>query len=88
MESNKSPANANGAKVYVTVEAVFSPDGTLTPTAVVWEDRTRYEIDRVLDVRRAVSLKAGGSGLRYTVRIGRTETYLFLEEDRWFAVRK
>lgn len=88
MESNKSPENASPAKVYVAVEARFSPDGQLTPTAVIWEDQTRYEIDRVLDVRRAASLKAGGSGVRYTVRIGRTVTCLFLEEDRWFAVRK
>ena len=88
MESNRSPANANPAKVYVAVEARFEPDGRMTPTAVIWEDQTRYEIDRVLDVRRAASLKAGGSGIRYTVRIGRTETFLFLEEDRWFAVRK
>ncbi len=88
MESNKNPENTNPAKVYVAVEARFSPDGQLTPTAVIWEDQTRYEIDRVLDVRRAASLKAGGSGVRYTVRIGHTVTCLFLEEDRWFAVRK
>ncbi len=88
MESNKSPENMNPAKVYVAVDARFEPDGRLTPTAVIWEDQRRYEIDRVLDVRRAASLKAGGSGIRYTVRIGHTETYLFLEEDRWFAVRK
>ena len=50
--------------------------------------RTDAEIDRVLDVRPAASLKAGGAGLRYTVRIGRTETYLFLEETRWFVERR
>lgn len=75
-------------KTYVAVEARFTPDGRLMPTAVIWEDHTRYEIERVLDVRPAASLKAGGAGIRYTVRIGRTETYLFLEENRWFVERK
>lgn len=75
-------------KTYVAVEARFSPDGRLLPTAVIWEDGLRYEVERVLDVRPAVSLKAGGAGIRYTVRIGRTETYLFLEENRWFVERK
>lgn len=78
----------NNAKVYVAVEAHFAPDGRLTPTAVIWEDSTRYEIDRVLDIRRAASLKAGGTGLRYRIRIGHTETFLFLEENRWFVERR
>lgn len=75
-------------KVYVTVKAQFSPDGRLRPLCVEWEDGRTYEIDRVLDVRRAASLKAGGAGLRYTVSIKGKETYLFLEEDRWFVQRK
>ena len=76
------------AKVWVDVTARFDADGKITPLSITWEDGRLYEIDRILDVRRAASLKAGGSGIRYTVRIGHTETYLFLEEDRWFAVRK
>ena len=76
------------AKVYVAVEAHFAPDGSLTPTAVIWEDGTRFEIDRVLKVRQAASLKAGGMGLRYTIRIGQKETFLFLEGTRWFVERR
>ena len=68
----------NNIKTYVAVDAYFSPDGRLTPRSVIWEDGHRYEIDKVLDVRRAASLKAGGAGIRYTVRIGRRETFLFL----------
>ena len=75
-------------KHYVEVLARIDEDGAVTPVSITWEDGRTFEIDRVLDVRRAASLKAGGSGVRYTVRIGHTETYLFLEEDRWFAVRK
>ena len=75
-------------KVYVTVVARFGPDGTLIPLSVQWEDGRLFAIDKVLHVCRAASLKAGGSGIRYTVLICRRETYLFLEEDRWFVERR
>lgn len=75
-------------KVYVAVVARYSPEGELRPLSVQWEDGRSFSIDRILDVRRASSLKAGGAGIRYTVRIGCRETYLFLEEDRWFVQRR
>ena len=76
------------AKVYVDVEAVFRTGGIILPRAVRWEDGRWYGVDRVLECRRAPSLRAGGTGLRYTVRIGRRETFLFLEENRWFVERR
>lgn len=75
-------------KVYVSVKVRYHPDGRIEPLSVVWEDGHEYEIDKVLGVCRAASLKAGGIGMRYTVRIGRKETYLFLEENRWFVERR
>ena len=75
-------------KVYVAVTARFEPDGKLIPLSIAWEDGAEYIIDRVLDVRRAASLKAGGAGIRYTISIGRTETFLYLEEDKWFVERR
>lgn len=75
-------------KVYVHVIAVFNPEGQIMPDAVIFEDGYCYPIDKVLDVRRAASLKAGGAGMRYTVRILGKETYLFLEENRWFVEAK
>ena len=72
-------------KVYVEVTAVFTPDGTVRPQTVRWEDGTVYVIDRVLDIRQSAALKAGGCGLRYTCRIRGQQTYLFLDEDRWFV---
>ena len=78
----------NASKVYVGVNARFEPDGKLVPLSVTWEDGSEYEIDRVLNVCRAASLKAGGAGVRYTVRIGSSETYLFLEENKWFVERR
>ena len=72
-------------KVYVEVAAVFTPEGRIMPQCIRWEDGTRFTVDRVTDIRRAAALKAGGCGLRYTIRIGGRQTYLFLDEDRWFV---
>ena len=75
-------------KTYVAVLAKFEPDGRLLPLQIEWEDGRVYSVDRVLDVRRAASLKAGGYGIRYTCRISGKETYLFYEKDRWFVERR
>lgn len=73
-------------KVYVTVNAVFSPSGHVKPISFLWEDERCYQVDRVLDCQRAASLKAGGVGLRYTVMVRGKQTYMWLEdgENKWF----
>lgn len=75
-------------KVYVEVTARFNTEGEITPLSIVWEDGRTFEIDRVLDVRKAASTKAGGVGLRYRVRILGKETYLFYENPNWFVEGK
>ena len=76
-------------KVYVGVTVRFDKEeGTMHPETIRWEDGTLYEIDRVLDVRRAASLKAGGIGLRYTIRIKGKATYLYFEDPQWFVEGK
>ena len=60
----------------------------MKPLILYWEDGAAYEIQRVLDVRPAASLKAGGAGIRYTCLISGREKYLFFEEDRWFVEAK
>ena len=75
-------------KVFVEVTARFDAEGKITPLSILGEDGTAYEIDRVLDIRRAASLKAGGIGIRYTVRINGKQSYLFYEEPRWFVEAK
>lgn len=75
-------------KVYVTVNADHKPDGTCRPKTIQMENGPKYEIDRVLQVCRAASM-AGGRGIRYTIRIGRTQTCLFDElNGRWFVEAK
>ncbi len=72
-------------KVYVEVAAVFTPEGQILPREVHWTDGRVYEIDRVLDIRQAAAMKAGGCGIRYTCRIRGQQTYLFLDDGRWFV---
>ena len=47
-------------RVNVSVTANFSTEAVITPLSFVWEDERRYSVDRVLDIRRAASLKTGG----------------------------
>ncbi len=78
----------NKIKTYVSVEVLFDEAGQMMPRAVQWEDGRVFAIDKVLDVRPAASLKAGGQGMRYTCRIRGKETYLFYENPRWFVERR
>ena len=73
-------------KVYVDVFALMRRDGVLLPKGFIWEDGSKHKIDRVLHAVPAASTKVGGRGIRYTVRIGNLEQYMFLEdaENRWF----
>lgn len=75
-------------KVYVDVQALFTAAGALLPTSIRWTDGRVYQIDRILDVRRAASLKAGGVGIRYTCRILGKERYLWYEDPAWFVEGK
>ena len=76
-------------KTYVKVTVEYDEEGIITPLSIEWEDGRIYEIDRILDKRKAASTKAGGMGIRYTVKIGRTITYLFLDcFNKWFVEKK
>lgn len=75
-------------KRYVKVRSETDEDGRVRPLAVEWEDGRVYEIDRVLDARQAASLKVGGTGVRYLVRIGEATTYLFYENPKWYVEAK
>lgn len=76
-------------KRYVEVTAHTTAAGRIIPIMLWWDRDHAYEIDKVLDMRRAASLKAGGVGLRYTCRIRSKERYLYLEDNgKWFVETK
>ena len=72
-------------KKYVDMIVRYTEDGQIIPLAVRWSPDQLYEIDRVLDVQRAASLWAGGTGIRYLCRIKGRERYIWLEENKWFV---
>ena len=75
-------------KVYVAVEASHEADGSCRPRTIRLADGSSYEIDRIVQVRPFAS-EVGGRGIRYTVRIGHSETHLFDERNgRWFVEAK
>ena len=66
-------------KVYVEVTVKFSTDGVMMPVEFIWEDGTKYIIDKV---------KSGGTGIMYTVLVDGKECHLYYEFDKWFMERK
>lgn len=90
-------ARPNCLKVYVPVDVSFREDGTMLPHTITWEDGTKFEIDRVTDIRQAAAMRAGGQGDRYTIHINGKQSYLFFERSasisgcklgRWFVERR
>ena len=72
-------------KTFVKVTAEHDIDGKTKPLALAWTNGKQYGIDRVTDVRQAPSLRGGGLGIRYTVKVRGKEVYLFEDEGIWFV---
>ncbi|MEI6132378.1 MAG: hypothetical protein WCQ41_06110 [Bacillota bacterium] len=72
-------------KVFVDVTAKFTKDGCLEPIAFMWENGKKYEIDKILDIKKAASLKAGGHGIRYLCKVRGKEVVIFLDNGKWFV---
>lgn len=84
-------------RVYVAVDVHFREHGDMLPRLIIWEDGTRYEVDKVIAVQQSAALKSGGQGDRYTVQILGKRTFLFFERNgsvsgsnigRWFVERR
>lgn len=76
---SQSPAGAC-VKHYVDVIMRLRDDGRIVPLSVCWDDGRTFHIDQVLDGPIANAPRsASRRTLRYTVRIGRRRTNLFLE---------
>lgn len=75
-------------KIFVSVFAKFNTLGQVIPASFEWEDGRVFEIDQILDIQKAASLKAGGMGVRYLCRVCGKRIYLYLEDSRWFIEAK
>ena len=74
-------------KKYVKVLTEINEDGIKTPKVIVYND-IKYEIDRVIDIKNRPSMKVGGIGEKYSIRIGNNITNIFFENGRWFVEEK
>lgn len=72
-------------KVYIDVVAKFDSLGKITPLSITWTNQHQYQIDKILDIRKAASLKAGGIGTRYTCVILGKPRFLYYENPKWFV---
>lgn len=75
-------------KVYVDVVLRRDASGNTRPLTIQWEDGTVYEVDRLIDIRKAASLKVGGGGKRYEISVCGRTTFLFEEDGRFFVEAK
>ena len=71
-------------KIDLTVNVRHEIGGGAVPTSIVWNDGRIFDIDKVLDIRKAASLKAGGIGIRYTCLICGKTVLLFNDNNLWF----
>ena len=72
-------------KVYVSVVAEIDEEGNKKPISVKWENGKIYEIDKVLEIKRAFVEKVGGTAVRYTISVCGKTTFLFEDDGKWFV---
>lgn len=72
-------------KAYVSVIVKHQPDGQKTPLQITFEDGRKFDIDRVVECRRAAATKVGGTGIRYKIIIGGRERYIYEDDGLWFV---
>lgn len=76
------------SRTYVQVMVTYDEQGQATPRQLTLRGIT-YLVDRLLERRQAAATKAGGQGMRYTLRIGSQQAYLFQDDQgRWFVEEK
>ena len=75
-------------RAYVRVLVDVDEAGRNRPVKFYWENGQGYEVDRVLDVRRAACVGTGGQGMRYTCRVRGRSVCLYEDGGRWFVETK
>jgi len=72
-------------KEFVDVLIQYTTEGGKVPLGIQWQDGRMSSIDRVIDVRKNASLRAGGKGVRYTCRVKGKQMHLYTEDDLWYV---
>ena len=101
------PEYDHPGKVVVKVNTDWDKDGYYNLQYFWWEmpdGLIRYKIEKILDISKKVSYKAGIGGMRYKVKVRAVNpaddddidplypdvrvTALYLQDNRWFIPRK
>lgn len=69
----------------ISVVAIMNSSGQIVPLSIIWNDGRKFDVDRVLEIKKAASTKGGGMGLRYTCKILGKEKFLWLDGYVWFV---
>ena len=72
-------------RAYVKVLVEVDESGGARPMRIYWADGRSFDVDTLLDIRRASASRTGGQGVRYTCRVCGRRVYLFEDEGRWFV---
>lgn len=61
----------------------YYKDGHYLPLYIVWEDGSKYKVDRITQTQEGASLKYGLQGMRFTCLIQNQYRYLFFDGTSW-----
>ena len=75
---------SDGKDIYKSI-SINDEMGVRRLVSITRTDGRSFDIDRVIDVRQAPTLKAGGLGTRYTCKIRGKQVCLFCDERKWFV---
>lgn len=72
------------SKLLLNILVQHTPEGKALPLKILWPDGREFEIDRIINTRKAAAMKCGGVGIRYLCRICGKEVPIFEEDGVWF----
>ena len=73
-------------KQNVDVVVFYARDGSMTPTAIVWDEDHIYEIDAIKRVEKTGVWSNGRESLKYTCNIHGKTAHLYYGPDKWYVV--
>jgi len=69
-----------GEKRYISVVADYLPDGRVRPVSVKFADGRAFAVEKIINVTDMTMTKHNGAAIRYYVKVGGSEHYLFFED--------
>ena len=72
-------------KTYIDVISIQYKTGTLKPLFVVWDEKRKYAIDRVLNIRYPSDASRTQNRLQYTCMIHGCRRVLYYEDQKWYV---